>query len=258
MAPQASVSWTSNGIPPQTPLEILLWTPLRIPLQTLSGSPFGGRPCTVTREPFRKPATSMSPSCWSWKKTQKNFYLLSLGLGLGYNEILSCAYSLRNPKRQMYLETYESHPLLGRGFFSFFSSFANFSRALPPKKESSPPKGSPFPPPSPPVETSLYPLYRKVLQLFARAFQLETRELFEWVGHCMNSEKLVLRGAIHRDSRPGMKFHGIFFDAFSSKTNPSLWTEEFLDDFLKTHCGEDCFFSSYAATGPLKRALEKK
>lgn len=47
----------------------------------------------------------------------------------------------------------------------------------------------------------------------------------------------------------------ICFDAFSSKTSQELWTEDFLNEYLKT-CHENCIFTTYACTGVLKRALK--
>lgn len=47
----------------------------------------------------------------------------------------------------------------------------------------------------------------------------------------------------------------ICYDAFSSKTNQDLWTEDFLKKFVDNHCEEDCVFTTYACTGLLKRVL---
>jgi hypothetical protein len=51
-------------------------------------------------------------------------------------------------------------------------------------------------------------------------------------------------------------FHGICYDFYSSKQDPELWSEDFLKSFLKRFAdSEICFFSTYACTGVLKRAL---
>jgi len=58
---------------------------------------------------------------------------------------------------------------------------------------------------------------------------------------------------------PSTIFEGIFgvicFDAFSSKSTPDLWSEEFLTQFLAKAAAPGCVLSTYACTGALKRAL---
>jgi len=53
------------------------------------------------------------------------------------------------------------------------------------------------------------------------------------------------------------RFACVCFDAFSSKTNPDLWSEEFLRSFLENATEENCVLSTYACTGTLKRALRE-
>lgn len=52
------------------------------------------------------------------------------------------------------------------------------------------------------------------------------------------------------------KFGCICFDAFSSKTTPDLWSEEFLGAFFQKTADVACVLSTYACTGALKRALK--
>ncbi len=49
------------------------------------------------------------------------------------------------------------------------------------------------------------------------------------------------------------KYDIVFYDAFSSKTNDFLWDEFFLDSFFKNHLNAVFVFSTYACTGNLKR-----
>ena len=48
---------------------------------------------------------------------------------------------------------------------------------------------------------------------------------------------------------------GILYDAFSRKTSPELWSEEFLTEFLQTTAAPRCAFGTYACLAPLKKAL---
>lgn len=51
------------------------------------------------------------------------------------------------------------------------------------------------------------------------------------------------------------QYHGIMYDAFSSKTNPLLWEEEFLTRFLIAAAAPISIFSTYACRVSLKAAL---
>lgn len=69
--------------------------------------------------------------------------------------------------------------------------------------------------------------------------------------------KGVILGALESEFTSVGKFHCILYDAFSSKTTPHLWEEEFLDNFLEISAHDDLIFSTYACRGSLKRALKK-
>jgi hypothetical protein len=51
-------------------------------------------------------------------------------------------------------------------------------------------------------------------------------------------------------------FEAILYDAFSSKTSPELWEEDFLKNFLKKAAAPKAWLSTYACKGNLKRALK--
>jgi hypothetical protein len=53
------------------------------------------------------------------------------------------------------------------------------------------------------------------------------------------------------------KWNIICYDAYSSKTDKILWSEEFLNHFLRQHTEKDCIFTTYACTGVLKKVLAK-
>lgn len=66
-----------------------------------------------------------------------------------------------------------------------------------------------------------------------------------------NLEKLNLPdSSLSRDG-----YNCILFDAFSAKTSPDLWDENFLIYFLDLMASSNCIFSTYACRGALKRAL---
>ncbi|MFZ3229233.1 MAG: MnmC family methyltransferase [Pseudobdellovibrio sp.] len=51
------------------------------------------------------------------------------------------------------------------------------------------------------------------------------------------------------------KWNIICFDAFSKKSSAALWTDSFLNHFIKNHCNKDCVFTTYACTAELKKIL---
>ncbi|MGZ3768256.1 MAG: MnmC family methyltransferase [Bdellovibrio sp.] len=67
-----------------------------------------------------------------------------------------------------------------------------------------------------------------------------------------------IQDAITNDVCLPSKYHCILYDAFSSKTNPFLWEEEFLTGLLHLGAAEQCVLSTYACKGSLKRALRKE
>lgn len=71
-----------------------------------------------------------------------------------------------------------------------------------------------------------------------------------------NLEKIKVKGDLRVDYKNSQKAHVICFDAFSSKTSQELWSESFLNEYLKTSAEENCVFTTYACTGVLKRALK--
>lgn len=66
-----------------------------------------------------------------------------------------------------------------------------------------------------------------------------------------------VKGDLRAHYKDSPKANLICFDAFSNKTTQELWSEEFLDAYVKSCANEDCIFTTYACTGILKRVLKK-
>ncbi len=66
-----------------------------------------------------------------------------------------------------------------------------------------------------------------------------------------------LWGDLRQDFLKAKPANLILFDAFSAKSSPELWTEDFLVQMLTEGTQQACVFVSYAATGNLNRALRK-
>lgn len=154
--------------------------------------------------------------------------ILSLGLGIGYNEILCACFEIKNPNCKLKIFSYESVSFLRDSFSSYFL-----------RREASP----------------LDQVYTSIINLCAKHFNLSIESIVTQLNRMMNRKDLIFRGALNQNNQPHEKFNGIFYDAFSSNTSPELWTEEFLNSFIKNNTSNPCCLSTYAATGKLKRAL---
>jgi hypothetical protein len=165
--------------------------------------------------------------------------VLSLGLGLGYIEILSAAYSLKN-NVGLFGESFELVPEL----ISSFKSWLNEEAV------------------SPMVPFSVYDdiLNRTASAVsdstgLTREAAISTTEIKDRLRSAVLNSDWLLRPALDLETEFTQAFHCVAFDAFSSKSTPELWSREFLDHFLKSACGNACVLSTYACTGHLKRAL---
>ena len=86
--------------------------------------------------------------------------VLSIGLGLGYNEILSvCEYLNQNPQKEFYLESYEKEEFL-------IEQFRNWSSGN---------------------KTALDPIYNQILKLFANKYNLEPAIIKQGLAHLLLS-----------------------------------------------------------------------
>lgn len=161
--------------------------------------------------------------------------ILSVGLGMGYNEIISLAICHKTfSDLQPQILSWEIDSKLRTGFERFFLTAisglgSEFDKA-----------------------------YTAMVGQIAEQTEVSSSVLRELVVNALSTQRLVLSAALQKPFiEVQCGFHGILYDAFSSKTNPELWSEEFLLDFLKHFCHADfCLFGTYASTGALKRALK--
>lgn len=166
--------------------------------------------------------------------------VFSLGLGLGYVEILSAALALKTG----FKPRGESFELIE----DLNTSFDRWARKKPlAQNQTSPPAA--FVPPE---------IYDQIAIRTCEATKsdLVTLDTLRTsIGNALEEESWTLSGPLTPQTEITKKFNCVAFDAFSSKSTPELWTREFLDHFLTTACAEACVLSTYACTGNLKRAL---
>ena len=156
--------------------------------------------------------------------------VLSLGLGLGYNELILAAHAENQQIQVTQLWSFESEKLLQSNFTAWLDS-----------------RPSEFAPLYEQIQTrcqTRWPRCRP--QSFLR--NLSQQGLLHWPGPLTENFP----------SSSEIRANLIFFDAFSKSHTAWLWEENFLNRFLQTYCDDRCVFASYARTGSLKRALEKQ
>ena len=151
---------------------------------------------------------------------------LSLGLGIGYNEILIACESLAQKKQPLFVRSFELVPEL-RDYFTTWI-----------QRGSSP----------------LNSVYDQIVNLYAQKYQLSKIEILDQLQKLLAQGILSLEGPVTSQTDLSL-MNGILFDAFCAKTSPELWTAEFLHNFFKRTAGNPCFMSTYACTGELRRAL---
>ncbi|CAN5466394.1 hypothetical protein BH10BDE1_BH10BDE1_25350 [soil metagenome] len=160
--------------------------------------------------------------------TVKSPRTLSLGLGVGYVEILSAAYALKAGETPRG----ESFELVDDLTESFRAWLSGVPEVLVP-----------------------HSLYEDVTRRTSELTGVPANAIRTALAKAVEIQDWSLRPAMSPTTTFPMKFQCVAFDAFSSKSTPELWTREFLDHFMKVACDTPCVLSTYACTGHLKRAL---
>ncbi len=151
---------------------------------------------------------------------------LSLGLGLGYNEILIACEALAHQKHPQTVRSFELVPELRNYFQAWILG------------DSSP----------------LNSLYMQILKLFSQKYQKTKIEILDLLKIFLEQNILTLEGPVDLNTQLSPT-NAILFDAFCAKTSPDLWTPEFLKNFFQHTASAPSFVSTYACTGELRRAL---
>lgn len=160
-------------------------------------------------------------------KAAEQPHLLSMGLGLGYNEMMACAFEMTS-KKPFIIHSFELLPTLRTQFEDFIQH----------------------------RECKMFEeVYEKVLQFISAHFNLSPADLRKYTQSKIDKGELKLFGPFPAELPKDFKYHGLLYDAFSNKMNPELWSEDFLKDIFERITAKDCVLSTYAATGAIKRAL---
>jgi hypothetical protein len=156
------------------------------------------------------------PDLTEWK-------VLVVGLGLGYIELMALAEALRNGKKAQIL-SYEIKQELVETFLGWLRG----------EREE--------------------PVYEKMYEFFRRDYP--ELDLKGQLLAAHQSGQWRIEGALSAEHFPADSYQAILFDAFSGKSTPDLWTEDFLKQFLARVAKAPAVFATYACTGVLRRTLQ--
>ena len=152
---------------------------------------------------------------------------VSVGLGLGYNEILVATEALKNqiPVAEFRLLSFESEKPLRDSFVGWVGGQKN-----------------------------------SVYDQIAGLFEYDISKIQNWLHEALEQKTWILEESLNAErlSQPSEQYACLFYDAFSSKTSPDLWSEEFLNLFFAKFCAPTSVVSTYACTGALKRSLKEQ
>lgn len=165
-------------------------------------------------------------------KNTKNPSFLVVGLGLGYIELCIAKESLELGKSAHDIEritSYESVPELKEFFIAWLHNHAH-------------------------LHSEVQDVYDLLASHIIKGTSLSIEELKSFLKFHFKSIDDI-QGALLEDAIFTYRYHGILYDAFSSKTSPHLWEEEFLKRLLKESSQDNGLLTTYACKGSLKRAL---
>ena len=163
----------------------------------------------------------------------KNPSFLIVGLGLGYIEMVIAKEALlagRTPEDVPHMTSYESVPELREFFWKWVHG----------KDEE--------------LAQEVSSIYHQVCKHVLLGTTLSAEDVRQFLKLHFKSLEDIDEALLEPPDLKH-KYHCILYDAFSSKTTPYLWSEEFLSEILKQGAAESCAFSTYACRVSLKQAL---
>jgi len=160
--------------------------------------------------------------------------VFSLGLGLGYNEIMTAAFAIKHAWAEEFeIDSFESVDELRELFLNWIRSEDLSHRPL------------------------FQRAYDDISQRMAHAFNVDATEIKKVLLMALQSQRLRLNPALDPETKLASTYSCFLYDAFSAKTSPDLWNEDFLSQLLARHSHSHSVFATYACTSALKRSLKR-
>jgi hypothetical protein len=155
--------------------------------------------------------------------------VMSVGLGLGYNELLTLGELFKRGQKDWQVWSFEAHPQLRAEFDEWLSYDGD--------------------------KSELGLIYSDVLRRVAMRLQIDPVRLKEASRQARDDGRLQLRLSFPEDIDRIHDVNVVYYDAYSKKMDPHLWDEQGLIARLDPLLSEKCILATYAATGSLNRAL---
>jgi len=153
-----------------------------------------------------------------------NPVVMSLGLGLGYNELLTAQFYISGDQSFL-IHSYEKDPFLNESLLKALGVLPN-------------------------------DLASEIQHTYELAFSFFKPESKAVLKRAYFEKRWHLHGPLSPNDYAKEKVNLFFWDAFSRKTSPELWDEAFLVRLLSELADSDVsFLSTYACNGPIQRAL---
>lgn len=154
--------------------------------------------------------------------------VLSIGLGLGYNELITLAEFARLRIEDFKIYSFEALPVLRDAFHDWAAG-----------RE----------------DSALAAIVGDVAARVATEAGIEN--LRGLAAAALEDKRLELRGSFPDELAGTTQIDTVYYDAYSNKMDPELWVEALLTERLGPCLAPKCTLATYAATGALKRALKQ-
>ncbi|APJ04435.1 MnmC family methyltransferase [Silvanigrella aquatica] len=170
-------------------------------------------------------------------ENQLNPLFLSIGLGLGYIEIMTVAYYLEKKTfclndELFFIFSYEKEKKLIQLFKNYFLNNE--------------------------IPDSFKMCYDSIINLNAKFFSIDKELLKKTMRNLIIENKIKFYNNFSIKSFNEMPVHGIYFDAFSAKSSPDLWQSDVLNHiFHNKNCARQAVFATYASRTNLKKLLKE-
>lgn len=152
--------------------------------------------------------------------------VLSIGLGLGYVEILTATLASRLKHSQWLMASFEIVEGLRNSFVESLQNKNDFENSI----------------------------YGDIAGRFGGQLGIPIEDIRSQLAKALNEDRLQIKGDLLASPLEKSRYHVVCQDAFSRKTNPNLWEELFLAHLLQA-IHSPGVLGTYASLGPLKRAL---
>lgn len=176
---------------------------------------------------------------WALKTSLVNeLKICSVGLGLGYNEILTAILLMSHSTKTAKLDSFEIDPEL-KDSFQFWLSEGQIQN-------------------SQHVERNL--IYDQIAEKLCRGLNvnIQKNDLKKYIQRQIQSGRWRFHNELNLEKIPSsVNYNLCLFDAFSQKTTGELWDSYFLDQFIqKSFDTSYSLLATYACTGVLTRVLK--